>query len=640
MEAGWKSVGVAAAIAAVATVATVFAARSTSISDLDAWTYDFTVNHAGMSGTADNIVLVDFDEETFAHVKQFPIPRSLVADVVSKVGAQKPRVVGMDVFLSETRNPEEDKAMQDALTAAQVVIVASQTAQGSLPPVTTLPYFCQPEDARAAAGFCVEGTPGALGYAAINLVIDPDGYVRQANLFAADVATQPSFPLMLAQQYTGKAIEPGGKRFVRFNGHDVYFASTKYDTFLIGSWSPQPVQRIPAWKVLSGEFDATVFADKLVLIGQSSDAARDRHFTPLFRRADKNGTRLRMAGTEVLGAAVRSLIEGKVVRPARPVVVWTVVFCCCFVAAFLLVYFELGPALAAVTAGMIFACLVSWWLYAGSRYWLPFLPAQLGMALTVPTTLAVRFVQERLLAREAHALRQQLMTLFSRYVDPEVASTIWSRRDEVSLGGVERPATVVFTDIRSFTALSAGQPPAEVLGWLNKYLTAMDEVIRAHGGFLNKFIGDGLMILFCVPLSQGIHEDARRAVRCSLAMLERVERLNAENAGNPKCPKLRIGIGIHTGTLMAGTIGSATRQEYSVIGETVNLASRLESLNKQFKTELLMSIATYEIVQKDFTGFVSLGEAKVAGFEQPVPVYTIHPSQGIEAREARQEQVV
>ena len=168
----------------------------------------------------------------------------------------------------------------------------------------------------------------------------------------------------------------------------------------------------------------------------------------------------------------------------------------------------------------------------------------------------------------------------------------------------------------------------------------MDQVIRQYGGFLNKFIGDGLMVLFCVPLSQGMHEDACRAVHCALAMLDRVEKLNVENAGNPTHPKLRIGVGIHTGNLTAGTIGSAARQEYSVIGETVNLASRLESLNKQFKTELLMSEATYKVVREDFTGFVSLGEAKVAGFEQPVSVYTISPSQAGPAAEKHQEQAV
>jgi class 3 adenylate cyclase len=462
--------------------------------------------------------------------------------------------------------------------------------------------------------------------------------VRQANLYATNDRNQPAFPLMLAEYYTRTASEAGSnQRYDRFNGHDVYFASV-YETFLIGSWSPEPVRRISAWKVLSEDSDPNTFTGKLVLIGQSSDAARDRHFTPLFRRADKNGTRLRMAGTEVQGAAIRSLIDGTVVRPARPRVIWTEVFLCCLAVGFLLLYFELGVDLLAVLGGMIFVCLVSLWLFAEWRFWLPFLPAQLGMALMVPTTLCMRYVQERLLAREAQALRQQLMALFSRYVDPEVARTIWSRRDEVSLGGIERPATVVFTDIRSFTALSAGQPPADVLRWLNQYLTAMDEVIREHGGFLNKFIGDGLMIVFCVPLSQGVHEDACLAVRCSLAMLERVKKLNEENAGNPKLPCLRIGIGIHTGTLMAGTIGSAARQEYSVIGETVNLASRLESLNKQFKTELLMSVATYEIVQKNFTGFIPLGEAKVAGLEQPIPVYTIHHTQAIESREIPKEQ--
>jgi adenylate cyclase len=151
----------------------------------------------------------------------------------------------------------------------------------------------------------------------------------------------------------------------------------------------------------------------------------------------------------------------------------------------------------------------------------------------------------------------------------------------------------------------------------------MDEVIREHGGFLNKFIGDGLMIIFGLPLSRGVHDDAARAVRAAQAMLKRVEMLNRQHAGNPDMPQIRIGIGIHTGTLMAGSIGSASRQEYSVIGETVNLASRLESLNKPYKTEILLSQATYDLLQEDFEAFRALGEAKVPGLEEPVAIYTI-----------------
>jgi class 3 adenylate cyclase len=296
---------------------------------------------------------------------------------------------------------------------------------------------------------------------------------------------------------------------------------------------------------------------------------------------------------------------------------------------------ELGPGLFCIVVLMAICCGLTLLLYGKFRYWLPFLPAEAGLALTLPITLGAQFVEERLLSREAHAQRQQLMKLFSSYVDPAVADTIWQRRDEVSLGGEERVATVLFTDIRGFTALSAGRPPAHVLGWLNRYLTAMDEVIREHGGFLNKFIGDGLMIIFGLPLSQGVHEDAKRAVQASIAMLERVERLNREEKSNPELPQLRIGIGMHTGSLMAGSIGSANRQEYSVIGETVNLASRLEGLNKQFKTEILLSAATWEIVSGDFPGFEPLGDARVAGLDQPVAIYTLR-TQTSPQQESRQ----
>jgi adenylate cyclase len=376
--------------------------------------------------------------------------------------------------------------------------------------------------------------------------------------------------------------------------------------------------------VVNGKVPPQTFADKLVLIGQSSDAARDTFLTPLFRVAGKNGVRERMGGTDILAGAMRSLLEGRTVHPAPLWLGWFFLLAAAVAAGCFLLFYELGHGVARLLLLMVVCAVVPMFLYARWRYWLPFFPSELAMLFTVPLALGVQFVQERLLSREAAQQREQLMSLFSSYVDPAVAETIWKRRSELSLGGEEHVATVMFTDIRGFTALSAGQPPAEVLRWLNRYLTAMDEVIREHGGFLNKFIGDGLMIIFGLPLSQGgPKQDATRALQAALAMLERVNRLNEEQAGDPTLPKLRIGAGIHTGPLMAGSIGSATRQEYSVIGETVNLASRLESLNKTFKTEILLSEATREMVGEAFPGLESLGKAKVAGLEEPVPVYTL-----------------
>ncbi len=615
--------GQSAAIAAVSGLLIFAASTTTPFKDFNSWTYDFTVLHAGLDSHSKDIVLVDFDEDTFARVQKYPIPRSTIAEVVKKIGDQKPRVIGMDLFLSEPRTPAEDLAMQQALASAGSVILASQTPAGGIPLVLPMPIFCVPEDKAAASGFCQLDKPGANGYAFVNMPMDEDGFIRHANLFYSGPPPSQSFTVTLAQQYVGKGMTPVDDKRAMFNGHVLYYDNPELKTFLIGSWAHEPVPTISALKFLDNTVAPDAVKDKLVLIGQSNDAGRDRHFTPLYRWPDQNGMRLRMSGTEVQGAAIRSLLEGTVVRPAQQWIRWLLVLAFCWMTSYALLSHETGPGVASAVLLAALPCGLSLLLYAKLRYWMPFLPMQAGVALTLPLTFGLQFALERLVSREAHAQRQQLMTLFSSYVDPVVANTIWRRRGEVSLFGEERVATVIFTDIRSFTALSAGKPPAQVLRWLNQYLTAMDEVIREHGGFLNKFIGDGLMIIFGLPLSQGVQADARRAMKAAIGMLERVTLLNAQNAGDPIVPQLRIGVGIHTGSLMAGSIGSANRQEYSVIGETVNLASRLESLNKQFGTEILMSEATQELLAGEFGPVRSLGAAKVAGFEQPVPVYTL-----------------
>jgi adenylate cyclase len=317
------------------------------------------------------------------------------------------------------------------------------------------------------------------------------------------------------------------------------------------------------------------------------------------------------------------------VRPAGPVARWSVVLLFAWAASFAMLTLRPSIGFVCTVVLAILPSLIAVYLYSKARFWLPFLPVQVGVEVTLPLSLGLQFILERVVAHEAREQRKQLMTLFSSYVDPKVAKTIWERRSEVSLNGEERIATVVFTDIRSFTKLSAGKPPAEVLSWLNMYVTEMDKVIRDYNGFLNKFIGDGLMIIFGLPLSQGPSEDAKLAIEASLAMLRSVTKLNELNKDNPSIPQLRIGIGLHTGTLMAGSIGSASRQEYSVIGATVNLASRLESLNKPFKTEILMSQATRDMVACDFPGIRSLGLSSVAGLEEKIEVFTIDPEEKV-----------
>jgi adenylate cyclase len=230
----------------------------------------------------------------------------------------------------------------------------------------------------------------------------------------------------------------------------------------------------------------------------------------------------------------------------------------------------------------------------------------------------------------AHLTQEQhkLMDLFERYVSPEVATEIWQRREEISLVGEEKTGTVLFSDIRGFSSRWAGRPSQEALAWLNHYLTAMSEIVMSNGGFVNKFLGDGLMVLFGVPLSHSIDQEAVKAVRTALDMLAWVKQ---ENAGREDGEDLlRIGIGVHTGTLTAGNVGAETRMEYSVIGENVNMAARLEELTKRLPADLILSAETQQLVQGHFE-VEPLAEVVVRGFQGKSQLYTVNQEAEVKA---------
>ena len=624
---------VAAIVALGLTLLVSMLERWTPYGDLANWTYDFLVNHGKYSPTSQDIVFVDFDDATFAKIQKFPIPRSTVADLVERVGQAKPAIIGLDMFLSEARNADEDAAMQRALSSAGNVVVAAQSATGQLPALLPLDLFCQPENPALPTGFCADGKPGAFGYAGVNMPFDSDGYVRDAELIVWGKQKAESFPVFMAEEYlaqvdpqcrncTLKALDKGN---AQFRGYRVPYRDPQARTFRIGDWSPHPAQHISAWDVLTGAVAPAQLRNKLVLIGQGSDAARDRDFSPLFRVRLSNDKRERIAGTELHAAAIATLLNGHAIGEVPVWIQWCVNFGLLFAATWVFTRLQLKMAfaLAAVFIPAIYAAAQI--LFSAFHLWFPYLETLLGVAAALPCGVAWQYVKANLLRSETEKQREQLMEMFSRYVDPQVANAIWLRRDEVRLEGDERIATVLFSDIRNFTGITAGKPSRTVLRWLNRYFTAMDEVVRAHGGFLNKFIGDGLLVVYGVPLSQGENVDAGNAVRTALAMLKRVEELNADRPAGDDFPNLTIGVGIHTGMLTSGSVGSSNRLEYSVIGETVNLASRLESLNKEFGTEIILSQATYESVKDEIPGIYALGTTNVRGFDEKITIYGIGP---------------
>lgn len=217
-------------------------------------------------------------------------------------------------------------------------------------------------------------------------------------------------------------------------------------------------------------------------------------------------------------------------------------------------------------------------------------------------------------------LRQRafLRDTFGRYVAHEVAEHILAGR--VALGGETRFATVLFSDIRGFTRMSENMSPEEVVAFLNRYLELMVDCVVRHRGLLDKFIGDAVMAVFGVPVSHGTPaEDARAAVACAMEMEEALQRFNQERleAGQPA---IDIGIGVHSGEVVAGNIGHPQRMQYTVIGDTVNLASRLEGMTKELGRRILLSQTTAELIGEGFD-VEQLQTLSVRGRAQTVQVY-------------------
>jgi adenylate cyclase len=228
-------------------------------------------------------------------------------------------------------------------------------------------------------------------------------------------------------------------------------------------------------------------------------------------------------------------------------------------------------------------------------------------ALTLLLSSAWRDVLQRLRRRE------QLM----RFLPRQVVQGIDASSMRLELGGVRHEATILLSDIRGFTTFAEDRDPDEVLGLLNQYFTRMASVIWEYGGTIDKFIGDGLLAVFGVPVKRS--DDAVRAVRAALAMQTALAELN-EQWATRGMPHLYMGIALHTGTVMAGNVGSPQRMEYTVIGDAVNVTARLEELNKEYHTSVLLSESTNARLDGTVrTQFVA--EASIRGRHQSVGTY-------------------
>ena len=346
-----------------------------------------------------------------------------------------------------------------------------------------------------------------------------------------------------------------------------------------------------------------LFEGKIVIVGYTATGLLDLRPTPLSATS---------AGVEIHANALDNLLRGEFNRRADPR--W--LFPLLILSATLFGALAASLHSQAATGGLFI-------LFAGA--WLGAYPlllrqgimaASVGPALAIAATWAtitvVRFVAEQ---RRSSVLKGT----FGRYVSPQILDYLLENPEKVQLGGERRDLTILFSDIRGFTTISEASEPEEVVEMLNEYLTRMVDILLRHGGTLDKFIGDAVMGFWNAPLE--VSEHPRRAVLCAIEMIEETARLREAWESEGK-PAIRIGIGINTGEAVVGNIGSDRVFGYTVIGDTVNLASRLESKNKDYGTEIIVSESTRERMGEDIPAFY-LDEVRVKGKNLPVKIFEI-----------------
>lgn len=598
-QAGWRHRAGGAALGVAAAVAAGLLAATGAFERLELKALDLLFLLRGPHVPSPQIVIVGVDYESVQALgSSWPWPREYHARLLDRL--REARTVGLDFLFTEPSDPRQDRLLAEAAKSAGNVVWAS--------------HFSLIKEAR----FAIESpiVPIAIlrtaspGFGFVSLPLDRDGVVRRVapmKLYHDQVFR--SFGLVVLERVSSAPLimTPMGMR----RGTDgPMIPSDRDNTFLINYVGPpRTFPQIPYHKVLRGEVPPDTFRDKIVLVGAVSSTLMDSFVTPFFSPLYSNEL---MAGVEVHANAIDTALTGRYLTRATP---WI------NVAILLVLGGVVGAATVALRArwavilcavlGLGYAaCVIG--LFQARGYWLNIIAPVATIPLALACTGIYRFVREERLKAVA---RRSL----ERYVSVEVAKEILERGDEVELGGIRRRITVAFCDIRGFTTLSEHHSPEEVVDLLNRFFTRISDPILRHGGTLDKYIGDAIMAFWGAPVAR--QDDPIRAVRCALEMLRESAAFSAELEAQGKAP-LSVGIGINTGWAIVGNIGSPARMGYTAIGDTVNIASRLQDLTKEHRAELLISHTTFEEIDDLFEA-ERIGLVPVKGRTEPVGIYRV-----------------
>ena len=351
--------------------------------------------------------------------------------------------------------------------------------------------------------------------------------------------------------------------------------------------------------------EPSVFENKIVVIGvnvPTGEGLNDNKNTPVS---------VNHPGVDIQATAIDNIVHNDFVKVVPPIVniILTIL-------GMILVYgvIRLYNLEKSVTSalGVIFGYI----LFASVCFYFGLVVNVITPIVMLVITMIIAYTHKFILENQS---KEKVKSAMGKYMSQDVMKRVVMNIDNLGLGGKKSTVTVLFADIRGFTSMSETMSAQQVSEILNEYFTEMEPIITKYNGIINKFIGDAVMAIFGEPIQDKNH--ASNAVRCGYEMLQKVKELQAKWAKEGK-PKIEIGVGINTGEVFVGNIGSVNRMEYTVIGDTVNLASRLESYNKIYKTKMLISASTYEET-KSFVDVIKISNVEIRGKAHKMDIYEV-----------------
>jgi adenylate cyclase len=619
---------------------------------LESGTLDARARFAANPAQADRqIVIIDADNASLSSLQEklgrWPWTRRVWTEIVRYVDRGQPKAIAIDAIFSGAESPAVDagfatvlKSQRNAVlgftfVATQIdhvdqadqagaprppdqplALAAAPTGPGG--PATPLdlnkfvPNLPEPQLSAAAA---------ALG--ALNAQPDPDGVIRRVPLqFRYGSRIFNSFDTAAAQQALAQPLQWSQHRNAALLAGRSIPVDPEGRILLLWHGGSFVYPRLPLWEVICSiypdqcpadveRFPPEYFRDKIVLIGTSAAASYDAHPTPFATAAP---------GFLAHATAIDNLLHGEAIRQAS--LAWfalasTLMAAIGGYASFFLRRLSQGTLLVLLLlAAYAAACFAA---YAHWHFAAPMVTPMLALFLSFGLSTGARYVTT---GRQLRQTRGML----DRYMAPQLVEYVMSNIDDLRLAGDKRELTILVSDVRNFTTMTERSDPLQLIALLDDYFAAMTEIIFRHNGIVDKFIGDGILAYWGAFTPSVNH--AAQAAEAALEMLTRVEQLNLEWAPQDKGP-ISIGIGINTGPVIFGNIGRGKKIEFTVIGDAVNLASRLEGLNKEFQTSIIISDCTRERIAAQ-ASTRSLGGYKVKGKTVET---TVHELLGWTARE-------